>query len=65
MTVTMSFISHGTRSANCRKSVKAYLDEWVYGVKDREEYWEKLGAKTHKRLKVKAKYSEKINYGKY
>jgi glutaconate CoA-transferase subunit A len=46
-------------------SVKAYLDEWVYGVKDREEYWEKLGAKTHKRLKVKAKYSEKINYGKY
>ncbi len=26
---------------------------------------EKLGAKAHKRLKVKAKYSEKINYGKY
>jgi glutaconate CoA-transferase subunit A len=46
-------------------SVKAYLDEWVYSVKDREEYWEKLGTKTHKRLKVKAKYSEKINYGKY
>ena len=46
-------------------SVKAYLDEWIYGVKDREEYWEKLGAKIHKRLKVKALYSEKVNYGKY
>jgi len=46
-------------------TIKQYLDEWVYGVKDREEYWEKLGAKTHKRLKVKARYSEKINYGSY
>ena len=46
-------------------SVKAYLDEWVYGVKDRNQYWEKLDARTHKRLKVKPLYSEKINYGKY
>jgi glutaconate CoA-transferase subunit A len=46
-------------------SVKAYLDEWVYGVKDREEYWQKLGEKAHRRLKVKARYSEKINYGSY
>jgi glutaconate CoA-transferase subunit A len=47
------------------ESVKAYLDEWVYGVRDRDAYWEKLGAKIHRRLKVKAMYSEKINYGKY
>ena len=47
------------------EATKQYLDEWVYGVKDREEYWEKLGAKTHKRLEVKALYSEKINYGSY
>ena len=47
------------------ETVKAYLDEWVYGVKDRLEYWQKLGAETHKRLKVKARYSEKINYGSY
>lgn len=46
-------------------SVKAWMDEWIYGVKDREEYWGKLGAKTHKRLKVKARYSERINYGNY
>ena len=47
------------------ESTKAYLDEWVYGVKDRAEYWEKLGAEKHKKLEVKASYSEKINYGKY
>ena len=48
-----------------KESVEAYLDEWVYGVKDRDEYWEKLSQKTRKRLKVKARYSEKINYGQY
>ncbi len=47
------------------ESTKQYLDEWVYGVKDRNAYWKKLSEKTHKRLKVKALYSEKINYGKY
>lgn len=48
-----------------QEAVRAYLDQWVYGVKDRDEYWEKLGGKTRKRLKVKTRYSEKINYGKY
>ena len=47
------------------EATKEYLDEWVYGVKDRNEYWEKLGAEAHKRLEVKARYSEKINYGSY
>ena len=47
------------------ETVNAYLDEWVYGVKDRLEYWQKLGSETHNRLKVKARYSEKINYGSY
>ena len=48
-----------------KESVQAYLDEWVFGVKDRAAYYEKLGVKTQKRLKVKAKYSDKINYGQY
>jgi glutaconate CoA-transferase, subunit A len=47
------------------ETVKAYLDEWVYGLKDRQEYWQKLGAETHDRLKVNARYSEKVNYGSY
>jgi glutaconate CoA-transferase subunit A len=46
-------------------TVKAWLDEWVYGVKDREAYWQKLGAETHKRLEVPEQMSEPINYGKY
>ena len=43
--------------------VKKYLEEWVYSVKDRNEYWQKLGAQ--ERLKVKPQMSEPINYGKY
>jgi glutaconate CoA-transferase subunit A len=44
---------------------KQYLDEWVYGVKDREEYWAKLGAEKHKKLEVPDQMSQPINYGKY
>lgn len=47
------------------EATKQYLDEWVYGVKDRNEYWEKLGAETRKRLEVPQLMSEPINYGKY
>ena len=48
-----------------KELTQKYLDEWVFGVRDRAAYWKKLGEKTHKRLKVKPLYSEKINYGKY
>jgi len=48
-----------------KESVQKYLDEWVFGVNDREAYMEKLGPKVQKRLKVKARYSNKINYGQY
>jgi glutaconate CoA-transferase subunit A len=47
------------------ETVKSYLDEWVYGVKDRAEYWQKLGPETHERLKVRPRMSEAINYGEY
>ncbi len=48
-----------------RESVQAWLDEWVYGVKDHAEYWQKLGAETHARLQVAARPSEPVNYGDY
>jgi glutaconate CoA-transferase subunit A len=51
--------------SSSEEAVKAWLDEWVYGVKDREEYWEKLGAEVHERLRVKPRMSEAINYGEY
>ena len=44
---------------------RAYLDEWVYGVKDRDEYWDKLGSDVHKRLAVSENLSVPVNYGKY
>jgi len=47
------------------EAVKSWLDEWVYGVKDRAEYWEKLGAEAQARLKVAPLLSEPVNYGKY
>ena len=46
-------------------SVKEWLDDWVHGVKDRAEYWKKLGKETHKRLEVPQHMSGPINYGKY
>ena len=47
------------------EAAKQYLDEWVYGVKDRDEYWEKLGTETHKRLEIQPQMSQPINYGRY
>ncbi len=48
-----------------RDATQAYLDEWVYGVKDRAEYWEKLGTETHQRLKIESRPSATVDYGKY
>lgn len=42
-----------------------WLDEWVFGVKDRAEYWEKLGKETHERLKVNPRFAAPVNYGEY
>jgi glutaconate CoA-transferase subunit A len=47
------------------QAVKEWLAEWVYGVKDREEYWQKLGPQVHKRLQVEPLMSIPVNYGKY
>ena len=47
------------------ESVKEWLDQWVFGVPDREAYWQKLGQEVHDRLKVKSHFSAPINYGDY
>lgn len=46
-------------------SVRRWLDEWVYGVKDRAEYWSKLGPEVHQRLRVESLKSVPVDYGKY
>jgi len=53
------------RISESPESVKHYLDEWVYGVTDRQEYWEKLGNLIHKRLSVEERLSVPVNYGQY
>jgi len=47
------------------KSVKAYLDEWVFGLKNRAEYWQKLGTEVHEKLKPETFLSQPVDYGKY
>ena len=47
------------------EKIQNWLDEWVYGVKDRDEYWKKLGEDTHNRLKVSPRMSSPIDYGDY
>ena len=45
--------------------VQAWLDEWVYGVKDAAEYWQKLGEETHKRLEIRPRPAAPVDYGEY
>jgi glutaconate CoA-transferase subunit A len=47
------------------EGVQKYLDEWVYGVKCRADYWRKLGPEIHARVKVKRRLSDQIDYGDY
>jgi glutaconate CoA-transferase subunit A len=46
-------------------NVRAWLDEWVFNVRDRAEYWQKLGAERQAQLKVAPFYSAPVNYGQY
>lgn len=47
------------------ETTRQYLEEWVYGVKDRQEYWDRLGSEKHEQLKVPAHMSQPVNYGRY
>lgn len=51
--------------SSSQESVKTWLDDWVYGVAGRNEYWDKLGADVHNSLQVKARMSQTVNYGEY
>lgn len=48
-----------------REATLSYLDEWVYGVRNRAEYWEKLGSEVHMRLKIASRPSATVDYGEY
>jgi glutaconate CoA-transferase subunit A len=46
-------------------TVQASRDEWVFGVADRTEYWNKLGPEVHTSLQVAERPSATVNYGRY
>jgi glutaconate CoA-transferase subunit A len=52
-------------TSKSRPAVLAYLDEWVYGVRDRAEYWQKLGAEKRASLRVAPRPSLPVDYGQY
>ncbi len=60
-----SFYLEWDKISESPEAVKAWLDEWVYGVRDSLEYWQKLGNETHQRLAVKPRYAAPVNYGEY
>jgi glutaconate CoA-transferase subunit A len=47
------------------ESVRSYLDEWVYRVRDRAVYWQKLGPEVHERLRINSRPSAVVDYGRY
>ena len=46
-------------------ATRAYLDEWVFGLKDRQAYWDKLGQEVHARLSVLSRPAAAVDYGAY
>lgn len=60
-----AFYLEWDRISESDEAVQEYLKEWVYGVRDRAEYWEKLGEETHRRLAVSPRYAAPVNYGEY
>lgn len=47
------------------EAIQKYLDEWVFGVASREEYWEKLGPAARERLSVPSRPAAAVDYGAY
>jgi glutaconate CoA-transferase, subunit A len=53
------------RISQSPSDTSSWLDEWVLGLEDPEQYWQKLGTEAHERLRVKPRLSEGIDYGAY
>jgi glutaconate CoA-transferase subunit A len=58
------YIEWGKTSQDETK-VNEWLDEWVYGVKNRAEYADKMGQETWDRLKPGQALAGPVNYGVY
>ncbi|MEW5870600.1 MAG: CoA-transferase [Chloroflexota bacterium] len=60
-----AFYLEWDRVSQSQEGIATWLDEWVFGVKDRQEYWDKLGAEAQARLKVASRPSAGVDYGQY
>lgn len=60
-----AFYLNWDKVTESREETNRWLEEWVFGVKDRREYWQKLGAETHARLKVAPRPAAGVDYGNY
>jgi len=57
------FYVEWNKIAKDRHSMDKYIDEWIYGVKNRTEYLDKLGKSKISRLQASEKLSPPVNYG--
>jgi glutaconate CoA-transferase, subunit A len=60
-----AFYLEWDKISQSREAIQKWLDEWVFGVKDRAEYWQKLGPEVHARLRVASSLSVPVDYGRY
>ena len=60
-----TFYLEWDKISQSKENVQKYLDEWVYSIKDRAEYWQKLGPETHARLRIASRLSVPVDYGQY
>lgn len=60
-----SFYLEWDRISESPVLVQEYLQEWVFGVQDRSEYWQKLGAEKQQSLMVEPRMSIPVDYGEY
>ena len=60
-----AFYLEWDRISSSEEDTKKWLDEWVFGLQDRNAYWQKLGKQTHQRLAVRKRMSIPVNYGEY
>jgi glutaconate CoA-transferase subunit A len=60
-----AFYLEWDKVSSSRDEAQRWLDVWVHGVQDRNEYWDRLGAAAHERLRVRLRLSEPVNYGDF
>ncbi len=51
------------RISKDQASMERYIEEWIYSVRNRKEYRDKLGKKVVEKLRIRDRMSAPVNYG--